>query len=162
MRIIHGLYKHPLHVVWRSMRNRCKNSKYSQYKDYGGRGIKVCERWDSFKTFYEDVIEGYSQGLQLDRINNDGNYEPTNIRWVTRQQSLYNKRKGKLNSTSKYKGVYFESYTKKWRATIKKNGKMKFLGRFLDEEEAAKAYDQAAIQEFGEYAYLNFSGVKHA
>jgi hypothetical protein len=77
--------------IWRSMKQRCHNPKCSSYKYYGARGIKVCERWrNSFVDFYADM--GPSNGLEIDRINNDGNYEPSNCRWATREQQMRNKR----------------------------------------------------------------------
>lgn len=85
--------QHALHDVWRSMKHRCNNSKASGYKNYGGRGIQVCERWNkSYIDFYTDVVHLYKKGLQLDRINNDGNYEPSNIRWVSSTINMRNKR----------------------------------------------------------------------
>ncbi|KKL50919.1 hypothetical protein LCGC14_2300660, partial [marine sediment metagenome] len=64
------------------------------YKNYGGRGISICDRWkDSFKNFYKDVIVGYFDGLTIDRIDNDGNYEPSNIRFVTVKANNNNRRK---------------------------------------------------------------------
>ena len=89
----HGMSHTLLYDVWSQMRNRCNNPKYKRYKDYGGRGITVCDRWnESFDAFYEDVIEGYKPGLQLDRIDNDGPYSPENTRWVTAKENCQNKR----------------------------------------------------------------------
>ncbi len=89
----HGMSHTPLYDVWSQMRNRCNNPKYKRYKDYGGRGIKVCDRWnESFDNFYEDVIDGYQIGLQLDRIDNDGPYSPENTRWATSKENSSHKR----------------------------------------------------------------------
>jgi hypothetical protein len=89
----HGLKKHPLYSVWAGMKYRCYNVKSHNYPLYGGRGITVCDRWlQSVVNFYEDMIDGYVKGLHLDRINNDGNYEPTNCRWLTHTQNSNNKR----------------------------------------------------------------------
>lgn len=152
---MHGLSDHPLYTVWRSMKRRCYNPKHTKYDRYGGRGIKVCSSWlDSFITFYTAVVDGYKEGLELDRINNDGNYEPDNVRWVTRQQNLMNtsSRKG---TTSKHKGVFWEKSRAKWCVKIKSGNERRQVGRFDSEEDAALAYNEAAKELFGEYANLN-------
>ncbi len=74
------------------MRDRCENPKNRQYSDYGGRGIKVCDRWLNFQNFLDDMGERPSKELTLDRENNDGNYCPENCRWATKIQQVRNKR----------------------------------------------------------------------
>lgn len=81
-----------LEKVWREMRNRCSNFNNQAYKNYGGRGIRVCEEWLDINTFISDVLPTYESGLTLDRINNDGNYEPGNVRWATYKQQANNRR----------------------------------------------------------------------
>ena len=82
-----------LYEVWLTMRNRCENPNREKYKDYGARGIKVCEEWHDSEVFCKWALDnGYKEGLQIDRINNNGNYEPNNCRWVTPKENSRNRR----------------------------------------------------------------------
>lgn len=85
----HGMSRKLIYSIWRSMRGRCENHKNPEYRFYGGRGIAVCDRWSSFANFYADMGER-PDGRSLDRINLDGNYEPTNCRWATRIEQQNN------------------------------------------------------------------------
>jgi hypothetical protein len=82
-----------IYWAWKSMKQRCKNPRCKAYKNYGARGIKVCEEWESFEPFLQWCLSnGYSKGLDLDRKDNNGNYEPDNCRWITRAENLNNRR----------------------------------------------------------------------
>lgn len=85
----------PTYHTWGNMIARCSNLLNLRWRDYGGRGIKVCERWKNFKNFLADMGEKPSR-LTIDRIDNDGNYEPGNCRWATRKEQVRNTRVSRL------------------------------------------------------------------
>lgn len=87
----HGLSKHPLNSIHNAMMQRCYNKNQKAYKYYGGRGIIVCERWHTFKNFYDDMFDGYKAGLSIERDNVNGNYELSNCRWVTANEQYKNR-----------------------------------------------------------------------
>lgn len=91
----HGAYvkNKNLYNTWQTMIRRCEDVKRVKYKDYGGRGISVCEEWHDPNIFIDWALaNGYKKGLQLDRINNNGNYEPSNCRLVTTKENSRNRR----------------------------------------------------------------------
>lgn len=82
-----------LYWAWKSMKQRCQNPKCVVYRNYGQRGISVCDEWQKFEPFLEWALNnGFQKGLDLDRKNNDGNYEPSNCRWVARRENINNRR----------------------------------------------------------------------
>lgn len=86
-----------LYLIWASMKTRCQNPAEPGYRNYGGRGIRVCDEWQEFEPFLKWAkANGYRKHLSLDRINNNGNYEPTNCRWATREQQSLNTRRNRL------------------------------------------------------------------
>ncbi|MZK54155.1 hypothetical protein [Clostridium beijerinckii] len=95
-RITHGLSHTKLYYVWKAMLARCNNKKHPWYSRYGGRGIKVCSEWEDVKAFYDWAINnGYKDGLEIDRVDNDGNYEPNNCKWKTRKEQTQNTSRNK-------------------------------------------------------------------
>jgi len=90
---IHGMADTRIYKSWINIKKRCLNPNDDSYKHYGGRGILICEEWMSFESFYNWAISnGYSDELEIDRENNNGNYEPNNCRYVTRKQNSRNRR----------------------------------------------------------------------
>lgn len=88
----HGLRSHPLYATWCNMKARCDNPNHPQFGDYGGRGIQYCANWSDFPGFLSDVGERPFAEASLDRINNEGNYEPQNVRWADRNTQRRNSR----------------------------------------------------------------------
>ena len=80
------------YVAWKNMHQRCRDPNVIHWKSYGGRGIAVCERWDDFENFLADIGRRPGPGFSIDRIDNDGDYEPSNVRWATDSQQMKNRR----------------------------------------------------------------------
>jgi len=93
----HGLTGTRIYAVWQAMLNRCRNPNVVEYKNYGGRGIKVCERWLTFENFLADMGD-LSEYATIERVNNDGHYEPGNVQWATYYAQSRNKTNNRLLS----------------------------------------------------------------
>lgn len=113
-KIRHGLSKLPEYYIWKCMRQRCNNPKSHKYPIYGGRGISVCERWNDFNNFIIDMGRRPDVDYSIDRINNDGNYEPKNCRWTSRSEQMKNRRKYVMNNNSskRNKGMIYSAETR--------------------------------------------------
>ncbi len=88
---VHNKSKSPEYAAWKSMRKRCQDANHESYHRYGGRGIMVCQRWEKFVNFYQDIGDRPPGDYSLERINNDKGYEPGNVKWATRAEQSVNK-----------------------------------------------------------------------
>lgn len=147
MWLIHGKYDTKIYAIYHSIKDRCFNENNKRYYKYGGRGITMCDEWkNSFQAFYDwSMSHGYEEGLSIDRIDNDGNYEPSNCRWIL--LGLQQRNKGvQVNNKSGVAGVSYDSTRKRWRSYIKVNNTTISLGYYNDIDDAIKARKEAEIK----------------
>lgn len=127
----HGMRQTKVYSVWSDMRKRCNNPNNQAYKNYGGRGIKVCKRWDKFENFYGDM--GEPNGFTIERIDVNGNYSPENCKWIPKKEQAKNKR-----CTNKFGLFGIAKRGKSYRVTISFEGKQIRLGSTMDLDEACR------------------------
>jgi len=160
----HGMTGTKIHQVWKRIKQRCLNPKSQDYYRYGAVGIKICDEWCQFKTFYDWAItSGYEDGkkLSVDRIDPTKGYYPENLRWATQAEQTRNRRtnirEGSAETYSRFKGVNKSGLINKetWVASISHNGIKHHLGTFDNEINAARAYNAKAKELFKEFARLN-------
>ena len=150
VRTKHGLCGSPTWAAWKSMKQRCKGIGSSEYAKsrYFGRGITYAPRWEKFEAFLEDMGE-VPEGLELDRVDTNGNYEPGNCRWTDRVMQTRNTVLLRSNNKSGYRGVSYHEQTRKWVVWIKINRVQRYLGIFDSKIHAAKAYNAEARKHEG-------------
>ena len=145
--IKHGLRSNKFYQTWYDMLQRCTNSIREDYKDYGARGITVCEEWLDIRNFTEWCNSTYPklEGYTLDRIDNDKGYSPENCTWSDKTTQSVNQRVRKDNKSG-YVGVSWNKRDKKWCANIRINKISKQIGSFKDKIEAVQARDNYIIE----------------
>ena len=136
--IIHGFARSRIHNMWTNMKNRCYGIASNMERDYKKRNITVCNEWkNDFMSFYNWAIHnGYYDNLTIDRINNDGNYEPNNCRFITNKEQQLNKRELISSNTSGYRYISYLNREKKWRFSYYQNRKMIISKTFKEKEDA--------------------------
>lgn len=147
--IKHGMTGSSTYKSWDTMKQRCDNVGTDSYKNYGGRGIAYDPKWETFEGFLEDMGER-PEGMTLDRIDNDGNYEKGNCRWACRGVQVYNSRR-RYDNISGRTGVQNVGTEGKprWRAEITYKKVVKRLGTFESFDEAVKARESAELRYYG-------------
>mgnify|MGYP003608972505 CR=1 FL=1 len=144
--IKHGLTNSRFYKTWKGMLQRCTNPNHKAYKDYGARGIAVCEEWQDVTNFvaWAESTHPNMEGYTLDRIDNDKGYSPENCTWSDKTTQAINQRIMK-NNKSGYVGIYYKS-NKKWGANIRINKILKQIGSIKTKEEAVQARDNYIIE----------------
>ena len=149
----HGYKKHPYYQRWINMNDRCANPNHAQFHDYGGRGITICPAWSKeagpvdFCDWIEANLGPCPEGMTLDRYpNNDGHYEPGNVRWATRQQQLDNRRLNKPRRKNSNLPTGVRPRGKRFLAQITVGAERVYLGTYDTPEEASDIFQFAKRQ----------------
>lgn len=138
---IHGLEGTPEYRSWSAMKSRCQRQKDPAYKNYGARGITVCDRWLKFENFIADMGSKPDRKMTLERLENHKGYSADNCVWATYTEQGRNKRLSSRNSSG-FTGVARDKNS--WTAYIKIGGKKVHLGNFLAKQDAVEARRRAA------------------
>lgn len=142
-RLTHGMHKTRQYQCWADMKTRCDNEEHSCYKDYGGRGIRYPEKWRAFEGFWEDMREGYSDDLTINRVDNDASYSKENCIWDVQGNQNHMRRKRENTWLPVFGGIY-DKRDGKMYARISYMGERLHLGWYVTEAEVAEAFDMAS------------------
>lgn len=142
----HGMYRTTTYKTWRSMKERVLNPLNSNFKNYGGRGITICDEWkNSFLAFYRDMGPRPSKNHSIDRIDNEKGYSKENCRWATKTEQSRNQRVCSRNKSG-IKGVHWVEKIKKWHVKISTNEGRLFLGEFQNLKDAINERKKAELK----------------
>ena len=135
-----------IYAIWRNMIDRCDFPKATGYKDYGGRGIIVCDEWRNSFIVFNDwaMLNGYTELLTIDRIENDKNYEPGNCKWSTSSEQAFNRRMKSTNKSG-YTGVS-KRLNGNWKSYINNKGVQINIGTFSTAKEASDARNEYIVK----------------
>lgn len=145
----HGMHNTRQYQCWADMKTRCDNTSNKFYSYYGGRGITYCEKWKTFEGFWEDMSDGYSDDLTLNRRDNDGMYCKENCEWDTKNFQGHMRRKQRDTQLSII-GATLDKNGKTYSVRMRINTDPVYLGKYETTEEAAEAYDAASEIVYGD------------
>lgn len=134
--------------TWANMRQRCNNPNFTQYADYGGRGIKHCQQWSNFEGFINDMGYKNDPSLSLERLDTNGDYTKENCIWADRRTQNLNQRYRTDNKSGRV-GVHWSNKQNGWIVQIQISGKRTYLGKFESFEEACLVREQAELEHYG-------------